>query len=455
MPNIASRRTVFLLIFIVAFALRLLNLAATDFSADALLIEDAKFYWADATSGQGFLNTVKSIFLGQTERVPGYFIFVSAIVSLFGKYFLPVLVIQSALDSLTCLMIMALGRRVFPENYWGFGLIAAVWPNLIIHSGLILTDTLFTFMFTWFLLSFVWLLETKKLKHALLVGVLLGIATLVRPVTQFIIVLSPLLAPFMLISVKTSLRRAIINSLTIFLIAVACLTPLAIKNSYSYGSIALTSQNGNHLQNWVVSEVIMLRDGISRNEAVAKLSAKTDQQMLSLPIESQTNPFVRSAYQSKTALAELVDTPPSVVIKSWLQGAIINLASPAVMIDTRFRALPHLSFAEDTTGSLSTRMKQFIAGSSTTYVSILLVGIGGSLIVSLMQFGGFFVQLRATPTLASLAFLTVACFLLINGPTASPKYRLPLEPILIVWLGCALSYCHGLTKKWLYRRALS
>ena len=54
MPNIASRRTVFLLIFIVAFALRLLNLAATDFSADALLIEDAKSYWVDATSGQGF-----------------------------------------------------------------------------------------------------------------------------------------------------------------------------------------------------------------------------------------------------------------------------------------------------------------------------------------------------------------------------------------------------------------
>jgi hypothetical protein len=455
MPNIASHRTVFLLIFIVAFALRLLNLAATDFSADALLIEDAKSYWVDATSGQGFLNTVKSIFLGQTERVPGYFIFLAAIVGLFGKYFLPVLVIQSALDSLTCLMIMALGRRVFPENYWVFGLLAAVWPNLIIHSGLILTDTLFTFMFTWFLLSFVWLLETQKLKHAMLVGILLGIATLVRPVTQFLIFLSPLLAPFMLIAVKTNVRRAIVNSLAIFLISVACLTPIFIKNSYSFGSIALTSQNGNHLQNWVASEVVMLRDGISRSEAVAQLFEKTDQQMLSLPTEDQNNPFVKSSYQSKTALAEILTSPPSVVIKSWLQGAIINVASPAVMIDTRFRALPHLSFAEGTSGNLVTRIKQFIAGSSTTYVAILLVGISGSLIVSLMQFGGFFVQLRVTPMLASLGFLTVAYFVLINGPAASPKYRLPLEPILIIWLGCALSYCHGLTKKWLYRRAVS
>ena len=453
MHNIFSNRAVFVLIFALALGLRLLNLAASSFTMDAMLLEDAKMYWTVANTGQGILDTAQVIVFNQAERVPVYTLFLATMISLFGAYFLPALLIQCLLDAITCLMIMALGRRVFPTNYWLFGFLAAVWPNLIMHSAMILTDTLFIFFFTAFLLSFVWLLEKQKVSYALMVGVMLGMATMTRPVTQFFILLTPVLVPIMLVCAKAKLRDALLQSLIICLVSLTFLSPILLKNIQNYGSYALTSQNGAHLQNWVAAEIVMLRDGINRTDAIARMSAKTDQAIAALPPASQNNPFTISAQHVSTATNEILASQPSIILKSWAQGAMINLVAPAIMIDKRVRSLPHLSFSTDTSGGLLTRLQQFIAGSSKAYVAILLVSIGGAIIVSIIQFGGFFVQLRITPMLAILGFLTMAYFVLINGPVASPKYRLPIEPILIIWLGCGLYAGFGLVQKWFYNLA--
>ena len=77
----------FIIIFFVALVVRLLNLAITDFSPDAMLLEDAALYWTTATSGQTFLDNAYLAIFSQTERMPGYFLFLAAIVSIFGENF--------------------------------------------------------------------------------------------------------------------------------------------------------------------------------------------------------------------------------------------------------------------------------------------------------------------------------------------------------------------------------
>jgi len=283
-------------------------------------------------------------------------------------------------------------------------------------------------------------------------GAALGLATLVRPTTQFIIFLAPILLPLILIVSKIKIKEAIFNSFVIFVISVVCVAPLLIINSAKYDSFALTSQNGTHLQNWVASEVLMLRDGIGREEAVKLLQAKNEKALLKLSPSQQNNPFVRSEKQVETALHEIVATPTNIILKSWMQGAVINLAAPALMIDKRIRQLPHISFASDTRGDLFSRASEFISGSSSIYVTALIASGAGAIIVSLFQFVGFFVQLRVNLMLAVLSALTVAYFLIINGPVGSPKYRLPIEPVLIIWLGCALLSLRKLLKKFRYRR---
>ena len=444
----------FIIIFFVALLVRLINLAISDFSPDTILLEDAAFYWTTVTSGQTSLDNAHSAIFSQTERMPGYFLFLAAITGIFGENFLPILVIQSVVDSITCVMIGALGSYIYPKHWRIFGWLAAVWPNLIIHSGLILGDGLFVFFFVWFLLSFTSFLHKPTILAAVATGAALGLATLVRPTTQFIILLTPVLLPLILIVSKMKIREAIFNSSVIFVISVVCVAPLLIINSAKYDSFSLTSQNGTHLQNWVASEVVMLRDGIGREEAVKLLQKKTNKAHAKLSPSQQVNPFVRSSQQVDTALAEIVATPTQVIVKSWMQGAIINLAAPALMIDKRIRQLPHISFAGDTRGDLIARAWQFISGSSSIYVTALIASGAGAIIVSLFQFFGFFVQLRVNLMLAVLSALTVAYFLIINGPVGSPKYRLPIEPILIIWFGCALLSSWDFLKNFLYRRTL-
>ncbi|MDC0476472.1 glycosyltransferase family 39 protein [Alphaproteobacteria bacterium] len=438
-----------------ALVVRLINLAICDFSPDAMLLEDAAHYWTTITTDQTFLDNAHFKIFSQTERMPGYFLFLAATVRIFGENFLPVLVLQSVIDSLTCVLIGALGCYVYPKHYGVFGWLAAVWPNLFIHSGQILGDSLFVFFFVWFLLSFTRFLNKPKILAAVVTGTALGLATLVRPTTQFIIFLTPVLLPLILIISKMKVREAVFNSLVVFAVSVVCVAPVIIKNHNKYDSFALTSQNGTHLQNWVTSEVVMLRDGVRREEAVKLLQTKTNKALAALSPSQQINPFVRSAQQVDTALVEMVATPTQIIVKSWLQGAVINLAAPALMIDKRVRQLPHISFAGDTRGDLFARTWQFISGSSSIYVAALFASAAVAIIISLIQFAGFFVQARVNMMLAVLSALTVAYFIIINGPVGSPKYRLPIEPILIIWFGCGLLSCWKFVKNFRYRRAIS
>ena len=439
----------FMIIFLVALVVRLINLAISNFSPEAMLLEDAAMYWKAVVKNQTFLDNALLEIFSQTERMPGYLLFLAAIISIFGENFLPILVIQSIIDSITCVLIAALGRYIYPKHYGIFGWLAAFWPNLFIHSGQILGDSLFVFFFVWFLLSFTGLFHKPTILAAIVTGAALGLATLVRPTTQVIILLIPVLLPIILIISKMKVREAVFHSLVVFAISVVCVAPILVKNHNKYDSFALTSQNGTHMQNWVASEVVMLRDGVGRKDAVQQLQKKTNEALAVLSLDQQLNPFIRSAQQIDTALNEIIATPSQIILKSWLQGAAINLAAPALIIDKRIRQLPHISFAEDTRGDLFARTKQFISGSSSVYVAALVVSAVGAIIISSV------VQLRVNMMLAVLSALTVAYFLMINGPVGSPKYRLPIEPILIIWFGCGLISFWKFGRKFRYRRTMS
>src|SRR3546814_12840743 len=94
-----------------------------------------------------FARGVPEGFIHETERVPFYFLFLLPFRWLFGDAVLPALIAQSIVDSSTCVVIALLGAMVSRPVACLSGLLAALWPNLIIHSSLLLTDTVFVFFF--------------------------------------------------------------------------------------------------------------------------------------------------------------------------------------------------------------------------------------------------------------------------------------------------------------------
>lgn len=155
------------------------------------------------------------------------------------------------LSVLTIVLVFELGRRLLSVPV---GLVAAAafafWPNLIVHSGLVLTETLFLFLFVAMLLL---ALATPAVARApgrgrmLAVGVLFGTVGMVRPT-------SLVMAPVFLVlwwpqGVGVALKRTALVGLG----TLALVLPWTVRNAVRMDSFVLISTNmgdniciGNH-----------------------------------------------------------------------------------------------------------------------------------------------------------------------------------------------------------------
>ena len=137
-------------IFFTALAVRLLNVVSLADVPDHLFSEDSAIYWSLADK---FLQTGRLIEdtpgaeVPITERMPLYILFLAAIKGIFGAAPVAVVGTQAVLDSISVVLIALLGGMLSRMIGVVSGLLAALWPNLVINSSVILTDSLFLFLF--------------------------------------------------------------------------------------------------------------------------------------------------------------------------------------------------------------------------------------------------------------------------------------------------------------------
>jgi hypothetical protein len=146
-----------------------------------------------------------------------------------------------ALSVATIGLVFALGRRLAGVRA---GLAAAaiwaLWPNLIFHSGIVLTETLFLFLLV---LTLIVLLGNPQSAAApgrarlVTVGVLLGLTLLVRPVS---IVVAPVL---LMLWWGTGARAALWRLALVGAATVAVLVPWSVRSTLAMDEPVLMSLN--------------------------------------------------------------------------------------------------------------------------------------------------------------------------------------------------------------------
>lgn len=86
------------------------------------------------------------------------------------------------LDSLTCILIYSLAKKLFGARIAFYtGILAALYTGLIIYTGWLYTETLYTFLLTAFIYALYQLQTTGKWRMAIIAGLLSGLAMLTRP----------------------------------------------------------------------------------------------------------------------------------------------------------------------------------------------------------------------------------------------------------------------------------
>ena len=421
----------FLTVFVLALVVRLLNVELLHGTNAFFAEADATTYWrmgAELAEASGFWPTLSSM----TDRMPLYPLLLAAVQSTFGDVPRAAALIQAVIDAGTCTVIAALGTLISPSAGLIAGILAAFSATLVVFSSQVLTETLFLFFFSIMLLAGARFLLRPANSLAIAAGVAGGLALATRA-GILLLVLAALPVIFIAASRKWhSLARASASAIVFAVAAATPIAPVLIRNIIQYGSFDLVTQTGDHLAFWIVPLVAQRADGTPYDVTVARMQALYKQRLAQSGLNEESNPFVLSSIKSKLAREQMARLPPSAFLKSWVEGTAVNLGAPALLADPRVRALPKPSFYETPGTSLWERAKAYLLERPGLYQVLLAIGLATMLPFRLLEAAGFVMLARRSPWAAACAGGLLAYFLLLSGPVATPKYRMPMEPVLIV-----------------------
>ena len=409
--------------------IRLIFILSHNHSSEGL-IEDELMYWNNTMLllKQGYVKSSIA-----AERMTGIFYYYKILFFLSMNNFKVLLILQAAIDSLTCVVLYKTSETIFPKQKKIILLFAIFSPLMIILSSQILTETIFLFFFSLFLyfsIKFITLKNNYFLNIAL-AGIFLGLSTTIRSITFPLILLS--IIPFSIIFFKRQFYyyKAILMSLTFLLLALLPISQRLINNFKVYGTFSLTNQTGTHLAYWVVPMILTETKNISRDEAIAIIN----------DVKSKYS-FTQNSYKNDLVLRkvsfEILSKENKLdIFYYWMRGAFLNLISPSILLDKNIRSLPHPSYYE--VGELLKWVKLILENKEYySYLISILVASFTSIFTLISFIIGPIYILKKNRMIFFITILYVLYFLIITGPVLSPKYIFPILPCIFLYQGITL-----------------
>ncbi len=373
------------------------------------------------------------------ERAPGYPLLLS-LIHLVSSDSIWVFYIQAAVDSLTCVVVGMLALHAFGGGFLLAGLLSAVNFNMIILSAMVLTDSLFLLLFAASLLFAVKFLNKTQFKDYIFCIGLLALATMVRSATYYLIPLALIGMAASGVSAKTQLSRALGYFLVGLLLTLLVLAPQHLRNWQQYGTSSFVSQSGSHVLGWVVPAVYQYSGKGSYQEGQILARSRLDQAIQTQGLsELPSNPFLASRFSMQVGKSVLEELGVVAVVKAWAVGTAINMAVPSGAFSPVIRAMDHPSFYGTAGNGALEKIWNYVTDTSgALYLTILVTGTLTSLAFFLLFCGGWWFAWRDKErfprAIVILMTIVILYFLAITGPIIGSKYRLPVEPLMTVFV---------------------
>lgn len=437
-----------LLVLLSALVIRLAYLALVYHGGDSLRSPDSPIY-------EGYAQKLLDGCGGAAcdpARMPGYPLFLAAIRLVAGPDPLWPAIVQMPIDAVTCVLVAWLAALFDRRLALAAGMLAAFNLNMIASAGQILTDTLFLLPFTASLVATVLYLAAPTAPRAFAAGLLLGLALLVRSTVMFF---PPLLLVALAIAAwrhRLPAARAAAHLAVAAIATLLCVAPVLARNVATHGRFALVSQGGSHAIGWVVPAAREFVLGIPFEEGQRQMRAELDAQLAADHLSRlPDDPFAASDEMEKAASKALKQLGVAGLAKAWLGGALINLAAPALVSVPPVATLERPHFYETPgTGAVDKVWAFGRRAAGSTFFWLMapaLVWMAASRVLELGALGAIG-RSGGLPLAPSLYLLAVALyFLAVTGPVTGVKYRLPLEPLLILLLAESAAWI------WARRRA--
>jgi len=440
-----SRRAT-LALFAAALALRLVYLALVYDGPDSLKAPDSRAYeeavehLVEGSSAGGPWSWAVASTL-KPERVPGYILFLALLSEAFGGDPLLAVLAQLVIDSASVVVIARLAAALDPRLALASGLLAAANLNMIAHAATILSETLFLLPFVLSLHATVLYMRRPGQGAAVAAGAALGVAMLVRSAVLFF---PAVLAAGLLwgaLSQRIGVRRGLLHLGAAALALSLLVGPLLVRNTVVFGHGALVSQSGYHAAFWVYPAARELATGIPFAQSQREVRERYEARLRARGLgEGELNPFGVSGELRAVARDALAEMGPGAVVGAWAAGIAINLAAPAILAVPPVQALDRPAFYATPGRSAADKVWNYLsAASGGLFFWIVLPAAVLAGAVRLIQLAGLARIGRELPVAPTLwLLLTVLYVLVVTGPVTGVKYRLPIEPVLVILLTAAL-----------------
>lgn len=124
---------------------------------------------------------------------------------------------------------------------------------------------------------------------------------------------------------------------------------------------------------------------------------------------------------------------PASVAKAWFWGAAKNIFAPVSIELAHIFQMEWTRFYDTPGTSFPAQALNFVLhNENRLYASMLVVGLGLTLLFRSVQLFGAWRLWRTRPAFLVIGVLVVGYFLAISGPVGYAKYRLPFEPVLVL-----------------------
>jgi 4-amino-4-deoxy-L-arabinose transferase-like glycosyltransferase len=409
---------------------------------EVILQPDSRMY---VSLSQGLLTNGTLAYRGtpqipSADRTPGYPAFVAAVLWAFGGSLFAVVLIQILVDSFSCVLVNKLGEMLWEGNGFLSGLLACFNLGMITYSHFILNDSLFLFVFLVFLIGLVRYLGKPSWILSALLGLALGAATMIRPVVTYLpLILMPFLAGALMIKHHDRFLQAAGKTLTVGIAFAICLAPWMARNDSHYGRWSLTAQSGEHLLQYIVPFTWQYSKGVPFIEGMKQTSDAFKEKAAKANLDpKKASPFEVSDFQVEMAMDYLGEEPKTAIAKAWFFGMAKNLFAPAIIDFSYLLNIerPHFFYTEGRT--TLERAWNFVTGMKGWFAWAVVGSMVLLVLSRTVQVWSLIHVFRRKPWEGFFLFLIVGYFLMVSGPVGYAKYRLPFEPILIVFLAVGL-----------------
>jgi len=435
-----------ILIFVLGFSVSLTCVLAVHFSDVPLAgggYESGKYTRPAVAllNGCGFSRYDGEKYEPELERLPAYsfLIYITYWISGQGNN-LCLAIIQCVMVGLIAVVSSLAAYALRPQWMLITGLLTALTPAIFYRASVIMPGVLFTLFVTCGIAAVLWALRGRYATTFLILGgVSFSLALLTRPIILLLPFLStPVLALGLRYQLQDSWFRAIGKATLPVIIMFSLTVPWLIRNYKLTGQMVYTAQAGRHI---LVGTYPCLanRWGCGQRDADAKAYAKMRREELyeSMTDEQKNNPAVLSRAQSKLGRELILKLPFSRLATATI-GSTVKTMMHNIWYEVMLRyEIPALYISKIKGSGIQDKIVNFVKyikndkWMSGWLILQLLLVIG-----RIIQVVGIISFIRHHEYRWQIYWMlsVMASFLAASVGFGNNRYRIQIEPILIIFL---------------------